>query len=67
MKRTKVVIVSEEQKEAFRKDRGYKCHFGYEYNATYEMSACGGGAFATASYGKIWAAVQDYRDSRGWN
>ena len=67
MKKTTIVIVSIEQQEAFRKDKGYRSHFGYEYNSTYERCECDGGAYATGSYTKIWSAVRDYQDSRQWN
>lgn len=67
MKQATIVIVSIEQQEAFRKDKGYRSHFGYEYNSTYESCECGGGAYTTSSYAKIWDAVRDYYNSRGWD
>lgn len=66
--KTIITIVSEEQQEAFRRDRGYKSHFGYNYNYSDEVCAggTGGTAYATGSYDKIWAAVRDYYNTRDW-
>lgn len=59
-------LVSEEQKEAFRKDKGYKAHFNSNYQPSVRISTCDP-MYTTSSFGKIYDSVRDYYDSRSWN
>ena len=59
-------LVSEEQKEAFRRDKGYKAHFrsNYQPNVRFDSYVP---MYSTSSFGKIYDSVRDYYDSRSWN
>ena len=59
-------LVSEEQKEAFRKDKGYKAHFhsNYQISVTIEVH---NPMYTTSSFGKIYDSIRDYYNSRSWD